>query len=91
MARDMETLELVSRLEGHRGFELLKEEAQKKVQGVEQSLTRLLFNTSAEVSPTRVEYDRGFKQGVRYALQGLPHEIQVEFKKRLADKKVGNE
>ena len=33
MARDMETLDLVSRLaDGHRGFELLKKEALKKVE-----------------------------------------------------------
>lgn len=80
----METLEEVTRLvEDSRGFALLKEQARIKIASVESSLTKLIFRTSTQVDPLRVEYDRGFRQGVIYALEALPNEIVAEFTKKL--------
>lgn len=89
LARDREVLERVSVLaEGrNRDFELLKGEALKKLERVERSLTRLLFTTAVEVDPKRVEYDRGFRQGVMYVIEGLPNEIAAEFRRELGKTK----
>ena len=86
MARDMETLDLVSRLaDGHRGFELLKKEALKKVEKNEESVSRLVFRTRAELPMEEIEYSRGFRQGVMYVIHGLPNEIKAEFKRKLKE------
>ena len=84
LARDMEVLAEVTHLiENSNGFALLKAEAMKKIAAVEDSLTRLLFRTATEVDPLRVEYDRGFRQGVLYALEALPNELAAELRRTL--------
>lgn len=82
--RSRETLDRVSQMaESYRPFELLKDEAFKKLERVENSLTKLLFRTSTEIDPLKIEYDRGFRQGVIYALEGLPNEIAAEWQRLL--------
>ena len=54
---------------------------------MEKALSRMIFYTRAEVDPIEVEYFRGFRQGVKYILDGLPGEIQAEFKRELAKTK----
>lgn len=72
------------------GFALLKQEATKKIEAHQNALMRLIFRTNADVDPKRVEYDRGFTQGVVYALEALPNEIGIELAKRLADDQGGD-
>lgn len=79
-------LESVERLTRHPGWEALKEFADQKIARVEKSLTRLLFTSAAPVDPLRVEYDRGFRQGVKWILEAAPVEAQVAYKKAIAEK-----
>ena len=65
----------------YRGFALLREAAKTRVERTQNSLMRLIFKTGTEIDPLRVEYDRGFSQGVAFALEGLPNEIYAEWLK----------
>lgn len=67
-------------------WEGLKGEAEKKLLRNEESVSKLVFRTRTPVDPVEVEYFRGFRQGVKYVLEGLPNEIQAEFKRFLAEK-----
>lgn len=84
MARDQIVLERLARLLDNPSFELLKEEALRKVERNEDSVRRLIFKTMSPVDPLQIQYDRGFSQGVHYALEALPHEILAEFKRGLS-------
>lgn len=72
-------MESIVRLTQLPHWERLKEEGRRKIVRVESSMTRLLFTSSAEIDPKRVEYDRGFRQGIMYILEGLPNEVALEW------------
>lgn len=83
MAREMRELGLIDDLVSQAGWKVLREEALKKVDKHEESVMRLLFRTRTAVDPIEVEYDRGFRQGVMFVLDGLPNTLQAEFQRRL--------
>ena len=73
MPRDLETLESIARLSRIPHWERLKEEALKKVEAHERSVSNVLFRTRSPVDPLEIEFARGFRQGVMYVLDGLPN------------------
>jgi len=83
----MQNLERITLLENHVGFKALREEANAKLVRMEKSISRLLFLTRTEVDPIEIEYFRGFRQGVKYVLDGLPGEVKAEFERELAKSK----
>lgn len=69
------------------GWQKLCSEADKKLSSNEDAITRLIFRTRTEVDPIELEYFRGFRQGVKYVLDGLPNTIKKEFQQELDKQK----
>lgn len=74
-------------LQEHVGFHALCQEADNKLNKMQDSITRLLFRTRTAVDPIEIEYFRGFRQGVKYVTSILPEEAKAEFERELAPKK----
>ena len=79
--REPEVVENIARLTMFPQWQNLKDEANKRLERYEGSISRLLFKTRSEVDPTEIEFYRGFRQGVFYVLEGLPNEILAELKR----------
>jgi hypothetical protein len=87
---EMRDLGLVTDMVDSAGWKVLRDAALAKVARHEDSVIRLLFRSSTPLDPVKIEYDRGFRQGVMFVLDGLPNAMQAEFKRRLNDpKEVG--
>lgn len=87
---EMRDLGLVTDMVDTAAWKVLREAALTKVRRHEDSVNRLLFRTRTPVDPIEIEYDRGFRQGVVYVLDGLPNAMKAEFERRLSDpKEVG--
>jgi hypothetical protein len=61
-------------------WKLFRAEVEKKLQANEDTINRLVFRTRTEIDPLEIEYFRGFRQGVTFALEGLPNKILSEYK-----------
>lgn len=85
MAREMRDLGLVVELVTTAAWRVLREEALAKVAKHEESVNKLLFRTRTPVDPIEIEYDRGFRQGVLYVIDGLPNAMRTEFLRRAND------
>ena len=81
LPRDPQVLESIARLAELPHWQRLKDEARKKLESNESSISRLLFKTRSPVDPVEIEYFRGFRQGVTYVLEALPYEALQELKK----------
>ena len=81
----MRDLGLVADLVTTAGWNVLREEAMTKVARHEESVKRLLFRSTTPIDPVKIEYDRGFYQGVMYVLDGLPNAMGAEFSRRLKE------
>jgi len=81
--RDPETLELVSRLPKLRSFQLLQNEALKAKERHFATLAKMLMKTRKPVPELEIEYDRGFWNGVEWALEKLPNGVTKEFERLL--------
>lgn len=74
--RDRRTLEAVERMvESYDGWALFKAEAYEQLGLKEAIIDRLIHKSRAPVDPIEIEYFRGFRQGVIYVLDALPHEL----------------
>ena len=74
--RDRRTLESVERMvKTYSAWQLYKAEALEQLDRKQQSINRVIHLTRSPVDPIEVEYYRGFRQGVMYALEGLPNEL----------------
>ena len=81
LPREPQVLESIVRLAELPHWQRLKDEARKKLESNESSISRLLFKTRSPVDPVEIEYFRGFRQGVMYVLEGLPNQARDEYKK----------
>jgi hypothetical protein len=79
----MEVLESITRLATLPHWQRLKDEALKKLEGQERTVSHLVFKTRSAIDPIEIEYFRGFRQGVMYVLEGLPNGAQLELERRL--------
>ena len=70
----------------HRGFALLREAVLERIAKHEAAFTRLVFRTAEAIDPERVAFDRGFRQGLMFAIEGLPNEIYAEWKRTLKER-----
>lgn len=81
----MRDLGLVEALTKDAGWKILREAALAKVARHEESVKRLLFRSRTPIDPVDIEYDRGFRQGVMFVLDGLPNAMAAEFARRATE------
>lgn len=84
--RDRHTLEAVERMvTTYTGWQLFKEEALEQLERKQDTINRLVHTTRSPIDPIEIEYFRGFRQGVKYVLEGLPNELVAALPRLLAE------
>lgn len=79
--RDEKTLSRILGVLAEPGWEDLTKVAKEKLRGNEDSVSRKIFRTRVDIDLREIEYYRGFRQGVMYMLDGLPHQLRAEYER----------